>query len=399
MINGIAGKPGGGKSYEAVKNHVIPALQDKRKVVTNLPLQIQHFKDVYGDEVADLIEIVDYNFHDYGTTRPFSKADDFLKYDDWKNEKGQGVYFVIDECHLSMPNGKVTAGTTELLEYLSMHRHYGHDILLITQNFKKVHRDIRDMVNIVYRAIKKSFNGQDDEYILKIHEGCTSTVVNTKERAYEPYVFKFYKSHTKSNQSVVEATTQDITPWYKSGLMTSSYFVLGFGFLIVLKLIYDLSTDDEVVPEVKKEIKSESHALKNIGSSPVKPVKPVLPDISSPPKKNSNFKKPEVENTKQFTEYERMVEKSKSYHPFYKVELSVTGYAEDYNYKIMYFSAQQNGQHVFSITSHDLTLAGYDLRVLTGCSVKITYHEYEDFITCNSPQQRISGTTKIAKLN
>jgi len=43
MIYGIVGRPGGGKSYEAVAFQVIPALKSGRKVITNLPLQIEHF--------------------------------------------------------------------------------------------------------------------------------------------------------------------------------------------------------------------------------------------------------------------------------------------------------------------------------------------------------------------
>ncbi|MBA6303202.1 zonular occludens toxin domain-containing protein [Colwellia sp. MB02u-14] len=396
MINGIAGKPGGGKSYEAVKNHVIPALEQKRKVVTNLPLQIEHFKDVYGDDVAELIEVVEYNFHDYGTIRPFSKAEDFLKYDDWKNDKGQGVFFVIDECHLSMPSGKVTPQTTALLEYLSMHRHYGHDILLITQNFKKVHRDIRDMVNLVYRAIKKSFNGQDSEYILKIHEGCTTTVVNTKERAYESHIFKFYKSHTMSNQSVVEATTQDITPWWKSGLM---YSAMGMGVLFILVLVWFLTlifgsdeVDETVSPEVVKTqaLKNKSVSSDLIQSPVNKP--PLGRDVGSKPPKP-------VKNPEQFEEYKEMIEKSKSFHPFYKVDLAVSGYAEDYNFKVVYFSARQNGQHIFTISTKDLALAGYSVKVLGECAVLISYFDYEDFLTCNSPTQSVAGTQQVASLN
>jgi len=401
MINGIAGKPGGGKSYEAVKNHVIPALEQKRKVVTNLPLQIEHFQDVYGDEVADLIEVVEYNFHEYGTIRPFSKAEDFLKYDDWKNEKGQGVFFVIDECHLSMPTGKVTPQTTALLEYLSMHRHYGHDILLITQNFKKVHRDIRDMVNLVYRAIKKSFNGQDSEYILKIHEGCTTTVVNTKERAYESHVFKFYKSHTMSNQSVVEATTQDITPWWKSGLM---YGAMGMGILFLLVLMWFLTlifgSDEEekkVIPKPvpTQKVSKEPNKIDDI----TKPLnKPQMGrNVGSKPKSKPVIEP--IEKPQQFEEYKEMIAKSKSYHPFYKVDLAVSGYSEDFDYKTVYFSARQNGQHVFTISTKDLALAGYSVQVLGECVVEVSYFDYKDFLTCNSPVQSVAGTEQVASLN
>ena len=102
MLNGISGKPGGGKSYEAVVTHIIKVITvEKRKVVTNLPLNIEHFCNVYGEFCRDLIVVVDGQFHNYGGERPFAKKEHYLQYEDWKNEKGQKVYFFIDSSTLT----------------------------------------------------------------------------------------------------------------------------------------------------------------------------------------------------------------------------------------------------------------------------------------------------------
>jgi len=382
MINGIAGKPGGGKSYEAVKSHVIPAIKDGRMVVTNLPLQVEHFVAVYGEQVRDLIVIVDYNYHDYGSAKPFSVIGDWLKHQDWKNDKGQGVLFCIDEAHLSLPNGKGSAEFTKVLEFLSMHRHYGFDVLLITQNFKKVHRDIRDMVQLVYRCIKKSMFGQDDQYIIKVHEGCTTQVVNTDEREYESYIFKFYKSHTKSEGQIVEATTRDVTPWHKTGLMKLSYVVLFFAALMVVNLIHTITKDDEevVVEEVKVKVSKPTIKTASPSVNSNTPIN-TSESLSVPkPKPKPTIKTPaDLEEEK----HQRIIAMSKERHPFHKVGLSISGFAEDLNYKIFYFSAQQNGQHIFTLTSKDLLLAGYDLQILGECMVVLEFHKYSEYITCN----------------
>jgi len=42
MINLLLGQPGGGKSYEAVAFHILPALAQGRKVITNMPLDLEH---------------------------------------------------------------------------------------------------------------------------------------------------------------------------------------------------------------------------------------------------------------------------------------------------------------------------------------------------------------------
>lgn len=400
MINGISGKPGGGKSYEAVKNHIIPAIKNKRRVVTNLPLNIEHFVSVYGEHVRDLIVIIQYDYHEYGSQKPFSRVEDWLVHQDWKNEKGQGVLFAIDEAHLSLPS-RMQKGSgvdiTKVLEFLSMHRHYGFDVLLITQNFKKIHADIRDMIQLVYRCIKKSMFGQDDKYIIKVHEGSTTTVVNTDEREYEPYVFKFYQSHTKSDTSIVEATTVDVVPWWKHGLMKGA-LVMGVFFLILLfnllSMIFSgeeevsVAVNDASVLVPSNQVDSQQLPL------PTENIPSIHSNVVTAKRKDKSIKEPE-----QFDEYKEMIEKSKSYHPYYKVELAVSGFAYDLNHKIIYFSARQNGQHIFTLSNADLALAGYTVRALTECAVEISYFDYKDFLTCNSPRQRVSGTQEIASTN
>jgi zona occludens toxin len=95
MIFGISGRPRSGKSYEAVKHHVLPTLKDGRKIITNLPLFVDHMKASLGHQVGDLIEMVDGEFHNFGDgNRPFSKADHFLRYNTWRNEKNQGPVFL-----------------------------------------------------------------------------------------------------------------------------------------------------------------------------------------------------------------------------------------------------------------------------------------------------------------
>lgn len=394
MINGISGKPGGGKSYEAVLNHIIPALKDGRRVVTNLPLQIDHFVAVYGESVRDLIILVEYDFHDYGNQKPFSRIEDWLQHQDWKNDKGQGVLFVVDEAHLSLPSRmQKNSGIdiTKVLEFLSMHRHYGFDILLITQNFKKVHADIRDMVQLVYRCIKKSMFGQDDAYIIKVHEGCTSQVVNTDEREYQSFVFKFYKSHTKSESQIVEATTRDVKPWYKTGLMKLSYFVLFVAILLIINVARMVFSDDEkhVVKDapVKKEIVTHNTNkpdpnVNNFhqNNSQIIHEKPVP---SEDLLLEETIQKKDLPSLSQQTlEYQKMIKDSENYHPFHQVTLTISGYAEDLNFKLFYFSAQQNGQHIFSMTSKDLLLAGYSVQVISSCLISLRYFKYQKYITC-----------------
>ncbi|KRS22353.1 hypothetical protein AAY72_03840, partial [Alishewanella sp. WH16-1] len=59
MINGLSGRPGAGKTYEAVVSHILPALKQGRKIITNIPLNVDWFVSVLGEPARDLIVLVD----------------------------------------------------------------------------------------------------------------------------------------------------------------------------------------------------------------------------------------------------------------------------------------------------------------------------------------------------
>lgn len=376
MIHGISGKTGGGKSYEAVVRHIIPTVTEhKRKVVTNLPLNIDHFCAVYGDYCRDLIEVVDGEFHNYGGQRPFSKKEHYLQFEDWKNEAGNRVYFFIDECHLALPQ----SGTDkEVKQFFDMHRHYGFDIMLITQNFRKVDRDIRDLIANHYRAIKKSMMGQDDKYILKVHDGSSATnatVVATHEREYEKKYFKFYQSHTKSDQSIKEAAPSDIQKWYDNWFVKGSVIF----FVVAIFLMY---LGFKKQSDKKTQDKAQVTQQNSVGSgSPVQAIAPTLPP---------EFLAQQAEAKKIIEQQKKEEEAEQKKHPFHKVGLHIVGWGEYMELnrltKNYYLSASQNGQHIFDLSLRDLVLAGYSVVVRSSCVIEITYRKYHDFLTCDAPK-------------
>ena len=123
MIYAIVGRPRSGKSYESVVYHIIPAIKAGRKVVTNVSLNISYFQKVFGNDVLKLIKVVDGKLNEFGSTqRPFSVFEDYQ--DDWRDDNNKGSLFVIDECHMVLPNRQLDS---KILEYYSLHGHYGYD--------------------------------------------------------------------------------------------------------------------------------------------------------------------------------------------------------------------------------------------------------------------------------
>ena len=388
MINGLSGRPGSGKSYEAVIRHIMPALMKQRKVVTNIPLNVEWFCSVVGEHCRDLIVQIEGGFHDYGGKRYFSDAEHFLRYQEWRNEENQGVFFVVDECHLCMPRaagaGEDRVSTQqELKEYLSMHRHYGHDILLLSQNFRKVDRDVTDMIQNCYYTIKKSFLGQDDKYICKVADGVSRNIVATHEREYEQKYFAAYQSHTKSTGSVTEARSVDIKPWWQN-----KFFGMAAALLIVfIATLSVLAGQIEESNQRKAEILAKNTLGKPAPASTAQPTVSNAPTATTPP--NTAGAAP----TNSAPAPEKGPQPKK--HPLDGLQMHLTATAEDWTrqgryQKIVYVAVSRNGQMLKEITAADLALAGYQWTLLNDCMLEIKYNDvYQDWIFCDAPSQEV----------
>lgn len=368
MINAIAGRPRAGKSYESVIYHIIPAALEGRMVVTNIPVNKEAVAKFYSQSAADCIHIVKTNFTDYGMQRPFSVPEDFTKYD-WKNEKGQGPLFVVDEAHLSIGRD----AKKEVLEYLSLHGHYGHDIIMVTQDPQKLHRDLKAMIEVCWRCIKKSVFGDDNHYIKKTYHGVSGRnedYVHEEEREYKSQYFQFYQSHTQSSTPVDEAKPKDIkATMFPRKKLTIAMLVFGtlFAGFFLTKM---LSPATAKASEQTKTETQKPEPLQSPNTQPqVVPVARVPEPVTLPEEKH---------------------------HPFYKVLLHIDGIAyytlKGRDYKEAYFVASQNGQTVFTLKSADLRMAGYDVAVYGECLVKLSYNNiYEDWIVCDSPTVTVSS--------
>lgn len=386
-LNIIVGRPGSGKSYEAVAYHVITAIKDGRRVVTNLPLNIEHFVNVYGPEVLELIEVVKDGFSkENGVIRAFSDPEHFTR-EEWKNEAGQGPLFVIDECHFQYPRAardkKSSADLVACLEYFSMHRHYGHDILFMTQSLGKLHKDLRDMISVQYLVSKHSAAGSDKTYTRKVLDGAGSrpTCLSEGVRRYDKTFFPFYKSHTQSDTSVNEAKAADIVPLWKRWWIWLSIICIFVGVPIVIKGFFGMLGNSE------PEQVSVSAPASSPASAPV--LDPAQPgSVPSAPSKKS---KPVQEL------------------PFSNFDITITGWA-DTSYKDntgkfhsqfeYYLQAKGGNSYSFPIKISDLMMAGYEVFSLGPCVLRLVYDDREHYLYCegNKPREDSSATTALAAL-
>lgn len=226
MLTLLLGAPGGGKSYEAVVHHVLPAVKQGRKVITNLPLQkagFDSFDEGYWQHIS-LREpkLIGTPGGEESLTMPFSTMDDFA--DPWRHEITQtGPLYVIDEAHIPLP----TRGVDKKIEHwFSMHRHETADVVIITQDHGKINRNIKVLSQHVYYCRKALVLGMSGRYIFTALAGLDKkSVVKRELRRYKKQYFPLYQSHTKGGGN--EAFGKTATLW-KNPMVILAGLVLVF---------------------------------------------------------------------------------------------------------------------------------------------------------------------------
>ncbi|SFE11119.1 zonular occludens toxin domain-containing protein [Paracidovorax konjaci] len=408
MINLLEGVPGSGKSYEAVTYHVIPALKAGRKVVTNLPLNLQAFRAVNPDW-CELLEIrrgpqpilgswdaeaanrgepaylvgkfaegVDPDLMHKGKPaapapmgqRLFAGVWDF--YDEWRGDGNIGPLFVIDECHVSFPREQIRKGKMtpdEVIQWFKISRHFGADVLLMTQRMKALEEDVAGLAEMHIRVRKATFLGASDKYVRKVFAGLRGGEVSSDIRPYKPEFFGFYKSHTQG-AAVIEAAAQDVAPanvkWRRA-----SYVMFGLaavGFVWMGSKIFGKSEPPSVRPAA-------------VASSAPRPAATVVgTGQASPAPLVVGAAAPQVQRIAPVEHPEPMEARG----------LHLTGCLVMAGRTSCVLMVSQNGQPVFSITDADLVTMGYKWQRLADCAAIVSWRGKERTVICDLPQVGIS---------
>ncbi|OAM52706.1 hypothetical protein A7981_04445 [Methylovorus sp. MM2] len=390
MINLLIGPPGGGKSYEAVAFHLLPALEQGRKVITNLPLVVPEVLKLYPD-AEPLIELrsetkavrarpdikkAQWLYKTLGVplrqkhfvSAAFAHAEDYG--DPWRHpETGAGPLYIIDECHIPLPRN----GTPIAVEHwYSLHRHESADVLLMTQSYGKINQSIRDLVQICYRVRKNTAMGSQNSYIRKVQDGIRGEVTNTGIRKYKAEYFPLYKSHTRGGGS--ELAANDIIPFWKR------WPVLGTGLCLLLTL-FMISTMDFGNP-LKPKAKHAEVSKPNIQHIPPKV-------LTNPLKEIRHDEIAQVEPIKVVATKSEKVTEPLSGRGIHIVG-HITGYMNGHARDVWRFAVSQNGQLSFYLTLEDIQRAGYTFLPLNDCVATLTYMNITRTIACDAPTQQVT---------
>jgi len=188
------GLPGSGKSYGVVENVIAPALKAKRRVVTNIPMDVQA---VESEGWPGTLEVV--------------ATDDVLA-PGWFSAVPGGSVVVLDELWRVWPSGlKAVNVPEEQKSFLAEHRHrvgldgFSMEIVYVTQDLGQIAAFARQLVDQTVRVVKLSAVGADKRYRVDFYQGAQTGQNPPESRrlrqtfgSYRPEVWRLYQSHTQS---------------------------------------------------------------------------------------------------------------------------------------------------------------------------------------------------------
>jgi len=428
MINLLEGIPGSGKSYEAVAYHVIPALKAGRKVVTNLPLKLDAIRAVHP-EWADLLEIrrgpqpilgswdaeaanrgepaylvgvFPLNMAPTITHKGLPAAPAPSKqllfggvwdfYDTWRGEGNIGPLYVIDECHVSFPRENVRKGkgtADEVIQWFKISRHFGADVLLMTQRMRALEEDVAGLAEMHIRVRKAAFLGRPDEYVRKVFAGLNGGEVSSDIRPYKPEFFPFYKSHTQGS-TVIEASAQDIAPahlkWRRASRIMMVTSVLGMIWLVWQIFGPAKAPKPPAVQPAKLMVKQGGNPGPS-GTGEAQGVPAVAP--AQPVSTRPAVAVPVVAAASPDAVPEPMENRG----------MHLMGCMTMRGQTSCVITVSQNGQPVFSITDAELVTIGYKWQRLADCAAVVTWRGASRSVICDLPQvgMGVAGVPKRAQ--
>lgn len=369
-ISAYTGLPGHGKSYGVVSNIILPALRQKRIVYTNIPL---------NDELC---------LNDFGMCVIPFHTDDIVKNPNWFRDVFQaGSIIVIDEVWRLWPSGlKLTQARECDKEFLAEHRHMvgenglATEIVLVTQDLSQVASFARTLVENTFRVTKLSSLGLSKGYRVDVYFGVvTGAKPNPKNREREIFgkfskdVYKYYKSHTKSQTGEAGDETRTDKRFNIFGR-----YSIKFGFMFVaavLIFIYagvdnlkHLFGDDSknVVADVSE--KSNPRDSKAIQSNPSQ--KAPLPTRSG-----ANVNNPNASLPKFLSAAKRLL-----------VAYTLGTDSLNKDFYVIEFS-----EYTVTLDSVQLQALGYKLDKISDCVVRVSGFDYAGFFMCPKRKEPSTG--------
>lgn len=224
MITFNEGTPGAGKTYDAVKTHLLAALAKRRKVYARINglnhARIAAHLGMTEEECRQLLHVLDDNevrtLYDVAT---------------------QDALIIVDEAHMYWVAAR-DALSPEWEKFFAEHRHQGQDILLISQWYKRLHSAVRARVESKAVFTKHQALGFKGAYCRRFYtalEPDKFELVASENKRYDKEIFALYQSVVQGTENLETYDGGRKTVWAKIALPAMIVIpaaIFGIGYLI-----------------------------------------------------------------------------------------------------------------------------------------------------------------------
>lgn len=275
----VVGKPGAGKSLEAMSRHIVPAARGRkavpgrrgtsgvpgiapRHVVTNVPVIVERIERDYPETIG-FIHVIG---EDPAFVNPHSDPSSLKEWAEaFVNDDGIGPLFVWDEAHLVYAKSRFSQ---ELLDFYTLHRHHAVDVVLITQQVSQLNANLARLAEI-YIILKRDRNwgGGNDKYSRWTYDGYPKGALLKHEVGVRQDKRWFGTYRSTYSSSLQEATPKVRSIWLRLPFL-ATYAVAGvMAFVVVtvalpavFRLVSPASSNDDIaaVPPIVEIPRSEN---------------------------------------------------------------------------------------------------------------------------------------------
>lgn len=198
------GVPRAGKSYDAVKNHILPALKKRRRVYARLN-GLQHDKiadylKMSREEVRDLLHVVETK--DVADTFVCTRDQDTGQWvipDEFKDS-----LIVIDEVHEFYVNERMPL-PPQVENFFALLGQNGGDAVIMTQWIQRLHSAVKARIEKKHSFQKLSAVGMEGSYLVTYYQTIAAgkfEKIGSEKKKYDPAIFSLYHGYAPGAENV-----------------------------------------------------------------------------------------------------------------------------------------------------------------------------------------------------
>ncbi|XQA76267.1 zonular occludens toxin domain-containing protein [Xanthomonas sacchari] len=294
MIVGKEGQPRSGKSFETVKYDIVEAIKAKRKIYARINGldhdRIAVYLGITPEEVRQLLVVMD-DDQVHAWLVCDTQADGSLKFP--HIEKGSLV--VVDEVHEYWPTGRAPIPKPNA-DFFAKHGHIGLDVVLMSQDFKEVHRSVIRRMQRKNIYTKLDALGKDQWYSIRFYTASTAgkfELTGSEKREYDPAIYPLYHGIQPGTEGNAVYKTGSRTIWQtakKPAILMAIALVVGLYFLV--RFFTGGAVPESAkkpVKEAKAVVAEQRVSLPSVkppqSTAPVTAISPVVP----PPDPNKDL--------------------------------------------------------------------------------------------------------------